>query len=1768
MNSSKRLFPTYSIRVRSNSESDLQFEDVHSNSRTRHDFVTYTFSSPSASRKFIQRLLHISQFALFTGLCLYGLNTFAQDVLPFNFTNNATQELPNSYPENDDAAITALVNYINGTAVNTAAAEHFDYEIDSRGKLRLTSSFSAGTVTLSSKKEGPGLDFEAGNPFTFSVIGTRKTSAPTTHKSAVLNVRIRLTDVEEQPQVQSLYGTEPGRVFYIQKNPDVSLIPSITASQVFRDPDVISGAMRFKDCADDFQVNEYSDSSTTTVSLARGSTTEDVRQTDASNVHCANPNDETNYEAANDVTRGGEVVNVTTAGPLIRITPVAADTAGVRRALLTFHGWSTTPVLSSDTTITDNTVNRSAAAYITLYVKTGTNNPPTFGATGFRVQVNESTSEGQIIDIGPPSSSSATAWTADDIDRDNLTYRLDGSPPATCTADDGTLIQGSVPVGRGCAWLDPDALKKNPVEVRVKGKNLDYETAPPNKTYVITLVASDGYNPATDARVPINIIVRNVDEGLEFSGSIKQISQLVAGRPGRTVDLNDHFTDPDGTPITYQAISLSPNLVSVSLQGSILTVNALGTAGNASILVTASSGGISSPHVVPVTVRESNQAPTFVGGVLTVNASRSVAENEPTDTVIRAQGLRYNDPDGDSITATVVNAAPFEAIVDPKIGDQTYVGEIGLKLTRKLDFETSQIHVVEIQLNDGWDLSTRTANVNVTVLNINEPPTVATDAAGNRRTVPDQTVAVNGTGSINLESYFSDPEGGRLLYSATTSGPSFINVEVVGISTVQFTGLQATGSTAPATVTVTVRDTGDLTETLTFRVFVSANNPPQIVRQPVVPQLRVGTAVTVLLTGTFSDSDAGDRVQRYEASSNNEAIVLATITNNGQSMTLIPRAEGSTTVVITAIDTRGGRGTTNLAVTVLGNSPPVISTPINTVELRPNAVAPPIDLTRHFSDPDGDTLTFTASSQQPNIATATVDGSSLNIRARNRGLTRVTVTATDPDVESVQTTFQVAVLNDPPSVQTAITLDLEHRGDSDTVDLTTIFTDPDNDALTFEASIADETIATVAIQGSTLTVTAVGVGESEVTVTATDEFGLAGMSKFTVTIANQAPVVVMEIDDQETDRTMMIMVDLSMVFSDPDGDALTYTATVADSTISNTSIDGAMLTVNNTAVGSTTVTVTASDAFGDSVSTSFDVEVVNLAPTVTAEIANFSLQVGGDAVSRDVAGAFSDDDAMPPTISVTTVNELVATATVSGTTVSVTPVSRGGTMVQITATDVHGASVSVNVGVSVSDSEIKAVANTALASFSRTVLSSVSSTLGARLIADADGLYTPFATYSLDDFAPTNDYALTSNNVTDSTRFGIDDDGWATNPLRLGASPHQNQFNQLEALFGRGFALKLAAAGDPTFWSLWGGLDSQSFEATDHEGSATSFYFGADMTLQGQWTFGIGIGRTAGEVDYTYGNATQKMDNDLTQVLPYARWQPSDRTTIYGAFGVGSGTLETTRVGNENNDRSDLKGTLGLFGGRQVMYTAANGLNLAIVGDVGFSNLETDEGDNGAESLLAEVGRVRGGLETSFNMLMGADGSFTPFLTVGFRSDSGDGLAESGVEVSGGIRITNPIITLDANFRTLATYGADDYSESGFAIMALLNPSAGATGLSISLSPSWGASTVHTNALWQDDLQVNRVPDLASWGIAHNEQVRIDSNIGYGFLVIDERFLLTPFIDVKSGYSNEHDFSIGAKFSQLLRTSHNLDVSVQVGENSSYSGTQEESIKVNAKLNF
>ncbi len=77
------------------------------------------------------------------------------------------------------------------------------------------------------------------------------------------------------------------------------------------------------------------------------------------------------------------------------------------------------------------------------------------------------------------------------------------------------------------------------------------------------------------------------------------------------------------------------------------------------------------------------------------------------------------------------------------------------------------------------------------------------------------------------------------------------------------------------------------------------------------------------------------------------------------------------------------------------------------------------------------------------------------------------------------------VINQPP----AGTIDdqgLNPGFESATLDLTTFITDQENDPITFSAISSDQSVVTVSIDGSELTITEVGTGSAEIIVTASD----------------------------------------------------------------------------------------------------------------------------------------------------------------------------------------------------------------------------------------------------------------------------------------------------------------------------------------------------------------------------------------------------------------------------------------------------------------------------------------------------------------------------------------------------------------------------------------------------------------------------------------------------------------------------------------------------------
>ena len=154
------------------------------------------------------------------------------------------------------------------------------------------------------------------------------------------------------------------------------------------------------------------------------------------------------------------------------------------------------------------------------------------------------------------------------------------------------------------------------------------------------------------------------------------------------------------------------------------------------------------------------------------------------------------------------------------------------------------------------------------------------------------------------------------------------------------------------------------------------------------------------------------------------------------------------------------------------NSAPTVGTAIGDQSVEEGAQVT-VSVSGAFSDPDGNTLSYAATSDAPTVATASVAGTDVTVTGVAPGTATVTVTATDPGGLSASQTFGVTVTsaNQAPAVGTAIGDQSLAVGAEMPIDLSGAFTDPDEDALTYEAASDAPEVATASVSGSELTLT-------------------------------------------------------------------------------------------------------------------------------------------------------------------------------------------------------------------------------------------------------------------------------------------------------------------------------------------------------------------------------------------------------------------------------------------------------------------------------------------------------------------------------------------------------------------------------------------------------------------------------------------------------------------------------------------------------------------------
>ena len=361
-----------------------------------------------------------------------------------------------------------------------------------------------------------------------------------------------------------------------------------------------------------------------------------------------------------------------------------------------------------------------------------------------------------------------------------------------------------------------------------------------------------------------------------------------------------------------------------------------------------------------------------------------------------------------------------------------------------------------------------------------------------------------------------------------------------------------------------------------------------------------------------------------------------------------------------------------------------------------------------------------------------------------------------------------------------------------------------------------------------------------------------------------------------------------------------------------------------------------------------------------------------------------------------------------------------------------------------------------------------------------------------------------------------------------------------ELLLGSSFHLALGADGESagvadTRWTAWGRAASSRFDGEADglvlDGEVTTFTLGADAAWS-RWLAGVAVSLSEGEGTYRDHETSDRasrgsgtLESSLTGVHPYARLTLSERLSAWGLLGFGAGEL-TLEVEGGERWTTDTSQEMAAAGARGVLVAApeAGGLELALRADAVVQRMRSDAATSPAGGRLAaseaRTSRVRLMLEGSHAIAVGDGGRLVPTLEVGLRQDGGDAETGMGIELGGGLAWTDPAtgVAVEAKVRGLVAHEDADYGEWGASGSVRIAPGADGRGLTLTLSPAWGAAEGGAERLWSHRDARAFAPEGETEAGAGS---RLEAELGYGFSVLGGRAVATPWAGMTRSEADE-----------------------------------------------
>lgn len=556
---------------------------------------------------------------------------------------------------------------------------------------------------------------------------------------------------------------------------------------------------------------------------------------------------------------------------------------------------------------------------------------------------------------------------------------------------------------------------------------------------------------------------------------------------------------------------------------------------------------------------------------------------------------------------------------------------------------------------------------------------------------------------IQIPSWFTvsnDIKSGSLIYDVTPTN------DEVGVHTIKMKATDLAGEIAEAEFTVTV---------------VNVNDAPYIANIPENQIVDEDVSFNLDLSNVFDDIDADDNLtvrftQKPSWISDNNLTISGTPTND---------EVGTHLVKMKAVDTRGTFAETEFTITVENvNDAPIVAN-------QPNNIMTDEDenfvfiVSNIFEDIDANdelTIEFVDLPQWLTENENQISGLPTNDEVGNYV---ISIIATDLSGESASTEFALSVenVNDAPYIANQPENQLADEDELFEMDLSDVFADIDvNDELTIEfAQLPDWLSSDNSIISGTPSDSEFGI--YTIIVNATDLAGESVSTEFTITVEsiNDNPVVANQPENQITNEDEYFEYILIDVFADADVNdelSIEFTQVPEWISVSELTLSG---TPTNDEVGIYTVSLSATDIEGATVSTSFEITVLNVndAPYVANQPENQMINED-EVFSFDFSNVFDDIDF--DDVLIYDLDELPEWLSVSGFILSGTPTNEevGNHNITLSVVDIEGASATTEFEIVVENVNDIPELSIEITDYEGTVGEELSINLGSNTFTDVD----------------------------------------------------------------------------------------------------------------------------------------------------------------------------------------------------------------------------------------------------------------------------------------------------------------------------------------------------------------------------------------------------------------------------------------------------------------